>query len=149
MPPKTNHHTSLNKGISAIYLNTEYRVNFENLPPDFNLLNGHVLFCLLLNGRCIPPTVKTLEKIITTEGSIHFLLLAVQKHLDRLNPRVSTEKWLKAFKLLCKKEFIIHRPQKRNDNPKDVEPDQSAPSITPLDKRKKYHICQHTYRIRT
>ena len=111
MPPKPKiRRISLTKGKCASYLDTGYKVDFEDMPSDFKFLNGHVLYCLLLNSRSVPPTVRTLDKLVEAEGSKHASVCKLLNEYDGFNKYSYQEAVFTRFKLFCEEDFVIHVP---------------------------------------
>ena len=111
MPPKRKiRRTSLKKGKCAIYLNNEYNIDFDGLPSDFKLLNGHGLYCLLLNLRSIPSTVKTLDKVLATEHTTTSSVVWLLRKYDSFIKSSHDEAGFTRFKLFCEEDFVIRIP---------------------------------------
>ena len=98
MPPKKRKNldmSSIPKGIGRIHLEAVYTVDFSDLPNDFQLLNGHVWYLLLLNGSSIIDTMSVLLPTFTHEPlsapdkrSIYLLVSKLDKLYKRLRRRV-------------------------------------------------------------
>ena len=108
MPPKRKiRRTSLKKGNCVIYLYNEYNIDFDGLLSDFKFLNGHGLYCLLLNLRSIPPTVKTLDKVLAAEHTTTASVAKLLREYDSFIKSSHEEAGFTRFKLFCEEDFVI------------------------------------------
>ena len=108
MPPKKRKNldmSSIPKGIGRIHLEAVYTVDFSDLPNDFQLLNGHVWYLLLLNGSSIIDTMSVLLPTFTHEPlsapdkrSIYLLVSKLDKLYKRLRRRFTISSQFAEFK---------------------------------------------------
>ena len=77
------------------------------MPSDFKFLNGHGLYCLLLNLRSISPTVKTLDKVLAAEHTTTASVVKQLREYDSFIKSSHNEAGFTRFKLFCEEDFVI------------------------------------------
>ena len=73
-------------------------------------LNGHGLYYLLLNLTSIPPTVKTLDKMLSAEHTTRASIDKLLREYDVFSKSSHVEAGFTRFKLFCEEDSVIHIP---------------------------------------